>query len=126
MSAHMRLSPLLTTVLLASVVTLASIGNAQPVRSTDAPPRDTAGVASTAALSGPRVVQGGVLNQSLAPAPFEVPQPRDRVGAGSNLALMGVGLAALIIGLTIDGDAGTVIAVSGGVLGLVGLYRYLR
>lgn len=118
---------MLYTVLLASVVTLASIGNAQPVRSADGPPSDTAAVALTMAPVGPRVVPGGVLNQSLAPAPLEAPQPRERnVGAGSNLALMGVGLAALIIGLTIDDDAGTVIAVGGGVLGLVGLYRYLR
>lgn len=126
MSSHTKRSPMLYTVLLASVVTLASVGNAQPARSAEAASRDTASAATTMAPVGPRVVQGGVLNQALAPAPFEAPQPRDRVGAGSNLALMGVGLAALIIGLTIDGDAGTVIAVSGGVLGLVGLYRYLR
>jgi hypothetical protein len=49
-----------------------------------------------------------------------------QVGAGANVAMMGVGLAGLVVGSIIGGDSGTVIAVSGGVIGLFGLYRYLR
>jgi hypothetical protein len=40
--------------------------------------------------------------------------------------MMGVGLAGIVVGSIIGGDSGTVIAVSGGVIGLFGLYRYLR
>jgi hypothetical protein len=53
-------------------------------------------------------------------------QPDDNVNAGPNLALMGAGAAAIVIGLLIGGDGGTALAVGGGVVGLVGLYRYLR
>jgi len=45
---------------------------------------------------------------------------------GSNLAMMGVGAAAVVIGLMVGGDGGTILALGGGVVGLVGLYRYLR
>jgi hypothetical protein len=39
---------------------------------------------------------------------------------------MGAGAAALIVGLVIGGDAGKVVAIGGGAMGIVGLYRYLR
>lgn len=48
------------------------------------------------------------------------------VGAGKNLALMGVGAAAIIIGLLVGDDAGTGIAIGGGLLGLYGFYQFLR
>lgn len=48
------------------------------------------------------------------------------MGAGQNVALMGVGGAALIVGLIVGGGAGTAIAVGGGIVGLYGLYRYLQ
>ncbi|HJU75187.1 MAG TPA: hypothetical protein VJ717_15705 [Gemmatimonadaceae bacterium] len=54
-------------------------------------------------------------------------QERSRhVGAGSNLALMGTGVAGVLVGMLVGGDGGAAIAVGGGVLGFVGLYRYLR
>jgi len=43
----------------------------------------------------------------------------------TDVALMIVGGAALIIGSVIGDDAGAMMMVGGGVLGLVGLYRYL-
>lgn len=43
-----------------------------------------------------------------------------------SVPLMVVGGAALIVGSLIDGDTGTIIMVGGGVLGLVGLFQYLR
>lgn len=43
-----------------------------------------------------------------------------------NVALMIVGGAGLIVGSIVEGDAGTVIMIGGGVVGLIGLYRYLQ
>lgn len=48
------------------------------------------------------------------------------VGMGANLAMMGTGGAAVVIGLLVGGNGGTAIALGGGALGLFGLYRYLR
>lgn len=50
----------------------------------------------------------------------------ESLGAGSNVALMGVGVAAIIAGSLIDGDGGTMISIAGGVVALIGLFRYLR
>jgi hypothetical protein len=44
----------------------------------------------------------------------------------TNVALMIVGGAGLVVGSLIHGDTGTVIMVGGGVVGLIGLFRYLR
>jgi hypothetical protein len=49
-----------------------------------------------------------------------------RAGLGRPIALMAVGGAALLTGLIIGDDAGTVIAVGGAVIGLYGLYQYLQ
>lgn len=51
---------------------------------------------------------------------------QDRVRAGSNVAMMGVGAAGLAVGLLVGGDSGMIIATTSGVVGLIGLYRYLR
>jgi hypothetical protein len=47
-------------------------------------------------------------------------------GMGQSMALMIVGGAALVAGLVIGGDAGTILALGGAVIGLIGLYHYLR
>lgn len=73
---------------------------------------------------GPRIAPAGITR----PIPADLPaadQERN-VGMGSNMALMGVGAAAIVVGLIVGGDGGNIIAVTGGVIGLVGLYRYLR
>ena len=49
-----------------------------------------------------------------------------RAGLGQPIALMVVGGAALLAGLIIGDDAGTVIAVGGALVGLYGLYEYLQ
>jgi hypothetical protein len=49
-----------------------------------------------------------------------------RAGFGQPVALMVVGGAALLAGLIIGDDAGTVIAVGGALVGLYGLYEYLQ
>lgn len=57
--------------------------------------------------------------------PLDLDQNND-LNAGPNVALMAVGGAALVTGLIIGGDAGTVVAITGGTIGLVGLYRFVR
>ncbi len=52
--------------------------------------------------------------------------PRNRPGFGQPEALMITGGAAIVAGLLVGGDAGGVLAFGGAVVGLVGLYQYLR
>jgi len=61
-----------------------------------------------------------------AAVPLEAVLPQDRVRAGPNIAMMVAGGAGLVTGLVIGGDTGMIIATTGGVVGLIGLYRYLR
>lgn len=48
------------------------------------------------------------------------------MGAGTNVALMVVGGAALIVGAIIGGTAGILIAVAGAAIGLYGLYGFIQ
>ena len=57
------------------------------------------------------------------PTPIAPPR-REKVG--SNVALMIVGGAVLIIGAFVGGTPGAIIMVGGGVVGVIGLYRYLQ
>ena len=78
-------------------------------------------------LSGPRVAQAAVTGREAHRALAAESQNRDNnIGVGSNVALMGVGAAGVVIGLLVGGDGGAAIAIGGGALGLFGLYRYLR
>jgi hypothetical protein len=83
---------------------------------------------SLALMAGPRIAPAGIIRlQQL--HPLGLAESRDEsahVGAGSNLALMGTGAAAVVVGLMIGGSGGNAVAVGGGILGLVGLYRYIR
>jgi hypothetical protein len=75
---------------------------------------------------GPRVQPVGVVAIDSVVGTRE-PQDRNRsLGVGPNVAMMGVGAAAVAVGLLIGGDSGTLIAVGGGVIGLIGFYRFLR
>lgn len=77
--------------------------------------------------AGPRVVRAGITAPAAVRSDLAAPQGRDdNIGAGRNVAMMGVGVAAIVVGSLIGGDGGTIIAISGGVIGLVGLFRYLR
>jgi hypothetical protein len=57
--------------------------------------------------------------------PVPIAPPR-REHVGSNVAMMIVGGAVLVIGAIVGGTAGTIIMVGGGVVGIIGLYRYLQ
>jgi hypothetical protein len=88
-----------------------------------APTTTTAAAVSTASTDGPRINQSGVTRSSVSAAPVAPPQfQTDR----SNVAWMVVGGAALVVGSMIGGDAGTIIMITGGVIGLMGLFRYMQ
>jgi hypothetical protein len=90
--------------------------------------------AAVAAVEAPPTRAASPILLALEPAPFAwavvpapgVALPQDRVRAGPNIAMMAVGGAALVVGLVIGGDGGYIMAAAGGVIGLIGLYRYLR
>ena len=89
----------------------------------------TAPGASVDSLSkpGPRVSRAGFVAPAAIRSGLASPQgSNDNVGAGRNVAMMGVGLAAIVVGSLIGGDGGTIIAIGGGVIGLIGLFHYLR
>ena len=94
----------------------------------DASIADVAPVAAPAVpTAGPTIANLTVGYSSVADASTEMTwndQQRAKNGAGPVLAI--VGGAAFIGGLLIDGSAGTAIAVGGLVMGLIGLYLWLK
>jgi hypothetical protein len=66
--------------------------------------------------------------RSMAMAPVNV--PAQSLAAGENVgktrAMMGVGLAAIIVGILVGGDIGTIFMIGGGIGFLLGLYRYMQ
>ena len=85
--------------------------------------------AETAPLAGPRAAPAGITRPVQAnPLGLADPQGQQgaHVGAGSNIALMVVGAAAVVIGVAVGGTGGYLIAVGGAVVGLLGLYRYIK
>ncbi len=86
-------------------------------------------IVDSAHAAGPRVVRAGITMPVVERLPGVAPSQSGgeaHVGAGSNVAMMGVGAAAIVVGSMIGGDGGTIIAIGGGVIGLIGLFRYLR
>jgi hypothetical protein len=69
----------------------------------------------------PVAVARGVTSRSAAPFPS-----KSSAEVRSSKTMMTVGVAALITGAVIGGKPGTVFMVGGGVVGLVGLYKYLQ
>lgn len=98
------------------------------IATTTAPVAAAVPAADANLSAGPRVTQAGISTNAQADEQgFGQPQRgQPRVGLGSNLALMGVGAAAVVIGLMVGGNGGTILALGGAVVGLVGLYRYLQ
>jgi hypothetical protein len=83
-----------------------------------APKKAESGPTMTSASVAVRPVETKELKLNAAAAP--------RKGYGQPVALMVVGGAALLTGLIIGNDAGTVIAIGGTAMGLYGLYEYLQ
>jgi len=74
-------------------------------------------------VSGPVVVQAGVTRAVAAPTANVVLQ---NTASRRDVSWMIVGGAALVIGSMVGGDGGTIIMITGGVIGLLGLWRYLQ
>ena len=119
-----------------SVVMLSAAASAQSAPLGDARLQSTFAPAPSGFEAIPAAVRdsaarGGPLASPVAlrtlprPTPL-VPAPQDNMGAGQNVAMMVVGAAAIVTGAIIGGNGGTAIAVGGGVIGLVGLYRYMK
>ena len=99
-----------------------SAGQVSPIPTS--PPVDTAHLRSS---SGPRMSPAGFTRAAGASLPGPArPLSDSSTGDNTNVAMMGVGAAAGGLGLISGGNGGTIVALSGGVVGLVGLYRYLR
>jgi len=98
---------------------VSAAGNTMPTRVT---------IVDSASAAGPRVVRAGINLPVVEGLPGAAPVQSSgaHVGAGSNVAMMGVGAAGIVVGSMIGGPGGTMIAIGGGVIGLIGLFRYLR
>lgn len=132
MSRFMRLFSFATAVCIGGIASSSSL-NAQAVA---AAVRDTAVVAVFAVDSsaingesvnaGPRIVRAG-FTPGVSTAVFAQGNSGSQgLGAGSSVALMGVGAAGILVGSLVGGDGGTMISIGGGVLFFVGLFRWLR
>lgn len=126
----------LATSLALGAAVLAGPAHAQSVTQTAAPAADSAAAPSrtpapTAAAPSAGVARdalvAGVQAPAAAPAGSETAQAGvTRATRGQAQALMLVGGAALIVGLVVGGDAGTIFALGGAGIGLYGLYLYLQ
>jgi hypothetical protein len=83
-----------------------------------------------AAPTGPTIDRAAVGARSVAQQPTSLSEAaaemQSRLGLGQARALMIVGFAAVIVGLLVEGDVGTLIAIAGAAVGLYGLYHYLK
>lgn len=121
-------NPFRSTALLALVLAGAALPSSARAQQAPAPGTTTleAVTATTPAPLGTLVAPVDFVRWAPLSAFDEPAAPQDRVRAGPNIAMMAVGGAALVVGLIIGGDGGLIIATTGGVVGLVGLWRYLR
>ena len=119
---------------LAAVVLLVAAAPAARAQATiDAPAVDSAApTPHPASLPAPAAV-GPTLDgaragaaRATSAAPLTVADPVTGPRAGRPVALMIVGGAALILGAIIGGSGGTAVAIGGAVVGLVGLYQFIR
>jgi hypothetical protein len=81
------------------------------------------------AASGP-TIEAAAVGIRLAPtnivAASGKPKAQRRSGVNHNVALMIVGVGAMVAGSVIDGTAGTIFLVGGAVVGLYGLFNFLQ
>jgi hypothetical protein len=109
------------------VLTITAV--AAPSAGAQQTPPTLAAAQNQAASAGPTVdrATAGVrpLTQETDPLSDPFAQQR-RAGLGRPAALMVVGFGAMIVGLIIEGDVGTLIAIAGAAIGLYGLYHYLK
>jgi len=118
----MFLRPLLLAVL---VVAAGSALPAQALVATAGPSLAVADVEAPR-LVGPRVTPSVIPRTVYATETALEGAMLQQGGDRRNVSMMVVGAAGLVIGSVIGGDAGTIIAISGGVVGLIGLFRYMQ
>jgi hypothetical protein len=123
----MSRNPFRITALLALVLAGAALPSSARAQQAASPgnPAPAAATVTNPALLGPQVAPVDFVRWA-PPSPFDEAAPQDRINAGPNIAMMAVGGAAVVVGLIIGGDGGLVIATGGGLVALVGLWRYLR
>jgi hypothetical protein len=91
------------------------------------PQRSSAQAASSAPQTGPTFEAARVGVRPLAQTGAETTAPAAAAqNVGRPLALMIVGFGALLAGAIIGDDVGTIFMVGGALIGLVGLYEYLK
>ena len=76
--------------------------------------------------AGPLATARPVGLQRYAADSTTAPMMKMQKSRNSSVTLMVFGLATLLVGTVVDGDAGTVLVLTGAGIGLVGLYRYLN
>ncbi len=108
---------------LAAALCIAAPGAAQDAGVSSGSPA-TASQASPVA-PGPTLSGQTVGVRQVATASAEAPRVQQSSNS-RNVTWMIVGGAALVVGSVVGGDAGTIIMVTGAVIGLVGLFRYLQ
>lgn len=116
-----------STALLALVLAAAALPSSARAQQAATPgnPAPAAVSATNPALLGPQVTPVDFVRWA-PPSPFGEAPPQERASQVPNIAMMAVGVGAMVAGFVIGGDGGMVIAGAGGVVGLIGLWRYLR
>jgi hypothetical protein len=111
---------------------LSSSASAQSIDSsaTQAPVVVSAPAADNAVVTpatGARIAPSGATNR-LKAAPVSLQSNAMSTGenVGRDKAMMGAGLAAVVVGLIIGSDVGTLFVVGGALVGLIGLFHYMQ
>jgi hypothetical protein len=78
------------------------------------------------AAVGPTIESAAIGFRAPAATDAELNAAQLRRRAGPDVALMVVGVGAMVVGAIVGGDAGTIILIGGAALALWGLYNYLE
>ena len=115
-------------ILVVALAVLPVAAGAQAARSISAPVSSMpTGVEIRMQQANGPTVQSAAVGIQLAPSPFLMgAKPRRRSGVDHNVALMIVGVGAMVAGSFMNGTAGTVFIVGGAVVGLYGLFNYVQ
>lgn len=106
-----------------AVAAVAAPTGAQQAASSNASPSNVSAAAGAPTFENARVAARPLANANATEAQGLTAQRRN---VGRPVALMVVGFGALLAGAIIGDDVGTVFMVGGALIGLVGLYEYLK